>query len=326
VEISGVTVARASLHNWDEIARLDLRIGDRVVVERAGDVIPDVVKVLTDRRNGTERPVPPPQACPECAAPVRKAADAVVPRCINPQCPAQTIQRLRHFVSRGAMDIDGLGEKQLAQLIASGRIEDVADLYRLGSDDLFALERMGEVLAAKLLQAIDASRTRPLSRFLFALGIRHVGEHTAKLLAKRFSSLDELAKADREQLKQIHEVGDKVADAVVDFFADPANLLLLDKLQQLGVRPTPEATVQQGGALAGLTLVITGTLTRLGRSEAELLVERCGGRAAGSVSKKTDYLVAGSNAGSKLERARALGIKVIDEEQFLQMVGGGGHP
>jgi DNA ligase (NAD+) len=224
------------------------------------------------------------------------------------------------------MDIEGLGEKQLAQLIASGRIEDVADLYRLGSDDLFAMERMGEVLAAKLLQAIDASRTRPLSRFLFAMGIRHVGEHTAKLLAKRFPSLDELAEADREQLKQIHEVGDKVADAVVDFFADPANLLLLGKLQELRVRPTPEATVQQAGPLAGLTLVITGTLTRMGRSEAETLVERYGGRAAGSVSKKTDYLVAGSNAGSKLERARALGIKVIDEEQFLRMVGGGGPP
>jgi DNA ligase (NAD+) len=326
VEISGVTVARASLHNWDEIARLDLRIGDRVVVERAGDVIPDVVKVLADRRSGAERPVPLPQVCPECAAPVHKVAGAVVPRCTNPHCPAQTIQRLRHFVSRDAMDIEGLGEKQLTQLIAGGRIEDVADLYRLTSDDLFAMERMGEVLAAKLLQAIDASRTRSLSHFLLALGIRHVGEHTAKLLAKRFASLDELAKADREQLKQIHEVGDKVADAVVDFFANPTNLLLLDKLQQLGVRPTPEATVQQAGPLAGLTLVITGTLTRMGRSEAEALVERCGGRAAGAVSKKTDYLVAGSNAGSKLERALALGIKVIDEEQFLQMTGEGDHP
>jgi DNA ligase (NAD+) len=221
------------------------------------------------------------------------------------------------------MDIEGLGEQQLRQLIERGRIEDVADLYRLGNDDLFAMDRMGDVLAIKLLQAIDVSRTRPLSRLLFALGIRHVGEHTAKLLAKRFSSLTELARANRDQLKQIHEIGDKVADAVIDYFANPANLLLLEKLQRLGVRPAPEATVQQSGPLAGLTFVITGTLARMGRSEAEALVERCGGRAAGSVSKKTDFLVAGSNAGSKLERARALGIRVIDEEQLLHMAGGG---
>lgn len=323
VEVSGVMVARASLHNWDEIARLDVRVGDHVVVERAGDVIPDVVKVLSDRRDGSEQAVPLPDSCPECGGSVRKAENEVVPRCINPQCPAQALQRLRHFVSRNAMDIEGLGEKQLVQLLERGRIEDVADLYRLGSDDLFALERMGEVLAGKLLQAIDASRTQPLSRLLFALGIRHVGEHTAKILAKRFPSLVELAGAGSEQLRQIPEIGAKVADAVVDYFADPANLLLLDKLRQHGVAPTPEATVQQGGPLSGLTFVITGTLTRMGRGEAEELVEQLGGRAAGSVSKKTDYLVAGGNAGSKLERARQLGIKILDEEEFLRMAGAG---
>jgi DNA ligase (NAD+) len=322
VEVSGVMVARASLHNWDEISRLDVRIGDHVIVERAGDVIPDVVKVLTDRRKGGEQAVSLPTTCPECGGSVRKAGNEVVPRCVNPQCPAQALQRLKHFVSRNAMDIEGLGEKQLIQLLERGRIEDIADLYRLGSDDLFALERMGEVLAGKLLQAIDASRTRPLSRLLYALGIRHVGEHTAKILAKRFPSLDELARAGQEQLQQIPEIGEKVAEAVVDYFADPASRLLLDKLGQHGVMPTPEATVLQGGPLSGLTFVITGTLTTMGRSDAEALVERLGGRAAGSVSKKTDYLVAGDNAGSKLARAQALGIRIIDEQQFVEMTGG----
>ena len=319
VEVSGVTVSRASLHNWDEIARLDLRIGDRVIVERAGDVIPDVVRVLSDRRTGTEQPVPPPAACPECGGGIGRRGSEVVYRCGNPLCPAQALQRLKHFVSRNAMDIEGLGEKQLVQLLELGRIEDVADLYRLTSADLFALERMGDTLAGKLLQAIDASRTRPLSRLLFALGIRHVGEHTARILAKRFASLEQVAAAGTAQLKEIHEVGDKVADAVVDYFANPANRLLLKKLHQLGVRPAAEATVQRGGPLHGLTFVITGTLATLGRDAAEALVERLGGRAAGSVSKKTDYLVAGSNAGSKLDRARALGVRIIDEEEFLAM-------
>jgi DNA ligase (NAD+) len=246
----------------------------------------------------------------------------VVPRCVNPQCPARLLQRLKHFVSRNAMDIEGLGEKQLQQLLDHRRIEDVADIYRLAQEDLFAMERMGAVLAAKLLQAISASRTRPLSRLLFALGIRHVGEHTAKVLAKRFPTLDALAGADIEQLTQIHEIGAKVAEAVVDYFADPSNQLLLAKLGQLGVNPASEATVQRDGRLTGRTFVVTGTLATMARSEAEALVERLGGRAAGSVSKKTDYLVAGENAGSKLERAQTLGVKIIDEQEFLAMTGG----
>lgn len=323
VEVSGVLVSRASLHNWEEIARLDLRIGDQVVVERAGDVIPDVVRVLIDRRTGSEQTVPEPKSCPECGLPVRKEAGEVVPRCANLLCPARTLQRLRHFVSRDAMDIEGLGEKQLLQLLEGGLIEDFADLYRLEAGDLFNLERMGDVLAAKLLQAIDTSRTRPLSRLLFGLGIRHVGEHTAKVLAKRFQSLAALAAATREQLLQIHEIGEKVADSVADFFAEPANRQLLEKLQRLGVNPASEVTVLENGPLSGLTFVITGTLAHLGRSAAEELVEKLGGRAAGSVSKKTDYLVAGENAGSKLERARELGVTVIEEAEFLRMTGGG---
>ncbi|MDX9708276.1 MAG: NAD-dependent DNA ligase LigA [Trichloromonas sp.] len=319
VNVSGVTVSRASLHNWDEIARLDIRVGDHVLVERAGDVIPDVVKVLTEKRTGAEIPIPPPERCPECDGPVTRKPGEAVPRCGNAHCPAQALERLKHFVSRDAMDIEGLGEKQLLQLIALGKLQTVADLYRLTRDDLFQMERMGEVLADKLLQAIAASKTRPLSRLLFGLGIRHVGSHTARLLAKRFSGLDALAAAEPGQLTEIHEIGDKVAESLRDYFANPANLLLLRELEELGLRPTDEAVVQSDGPLRGKTLVITGNLAGLSRKEAEALVERLGGRASGSVSKKTDFVVAGPGAGGKLEKARQLGIAILNEEEFLRL-------
>jgi len=313
-------VSRASLHNWDEIERLGVRIGDRVVVERAGDVIPDVVRVLTDRRSGDEQPIPFPTSCPECGEPVSKNPDEVVPRCVNQHCPARTIEQLKHFVSRSAMDIDGLGEKQLAQLIERDKIRDVADLYRLTGEDLFTLERMGDTLANKLLQSIEASKTRPLSKLLFALGIRHVGAHTARLLAKRFSTLSDLASAPPEKLLQIHEIGAKVAESVNDFFSNPVNRQLLNRLEQAGVNPAEEATVSSDGPFNGKTLVVTGTLEQFTRKEAENLIEQLGGRAAGSVSKKTDYLIAGTGAGSKLERARELGLKILDENQFAALV------
>lgn len=319
VNVSGVTVSRASLHNWDEIDRLDIRVGDHVLVERAGDVIPDVVKVLTEKRTGAEIPIPLPETCPECGGPVTRKPGEVVPRCGNPHCPAQALERLKHFVSRDAMDIEGLGEKQLLQLIDLGKLQTVADLYRLTRDDLFQMERMGEVLADKLLQAIAASKTRPLSRLLFGLGIRHVGSHTARLLAKRFTGLAPLAAAAPGQLTEIHEIGDKVAESLRDYFANPANLLLLRELEELGLRPTDEAVVQSDGPLRGKTLVITGNLASLSRKEAEALVERLGGRASGSVSKKTDFVVAGPGAGGKLEKARQLGVAIIDEEEFLRL-------
>lgn len=324
VNVSGVTVSRASLHNWDEIARLDIRVGDHVLVERAGDVIPDVVKVLAEKRTGTEIPIPPPESCPECDGPVTRKPGEVVPRCGNPHCPAQALERLKHFVSRDAMDIEGLGEKQLLQLIDRGKLKTVADLYRLTRDDLFRMERMGEVLADKLLQAIAGSKTRPLSRLLFGLGIRHVGSHTARLLAKRFSGLDALAAAEPGQLTEIHEIGDKVAESLRDYFANPTNLLLLRELEELGLRPTEEAVVRSDGPLRGKTLVITGNLAGLGRKEAEALVERLGGRASGSVSKKTDFVVAGPGAGGKLEKARQLGIAILNEEEFLRLTETGG--
>jgi DNA ligase (NAD+) len=217
------------------------------------------------------------------------------------------------------MDIEGLGPRQLAQLIELGLVTDAADLYRLRKEDLFAMERMGDVLADKLLAAVEASKTRPLSRLLHALGIRHVGEHTAKLLARHFASLEELGRADRDRLLAIHEIGTKVADSLLDFFGTPENILLLEKLAAAGVRPEAEATVRQGGILEGKNVVLTGTLVRLTRDEAQALIERLGGRSAGSVSKKTDYLVAGSKAGSKLDKARSLGIRVLSEDEFLEL-------
>lgn len=321
VTVSGVRVSRASLHNWDEITRLDLRIGDHVIVERAGDVIPDVVKVLLEMRTGNEQPILLPQECPECSTPVCKNPDQVVPRCCNPHCPAQTIERMKHFVSRDAMDIEGLGEKQLTQLINSGKISDVADLYLLGKEDMFAMDRMGDILAEKLVLSTAASKTRPLSRLLFGLGIRHVGRNTAKILARRFASLDKLAGCTVDQLIAIHEIGEKVAESIVDYFASPEKLILLKKLQQAGVRPEEEVVIRQDGPLTGKIFVITGTLSNWTRKEAEELVEKAGGRAAGSVSKKTDYVLAGENAGSKLEKAELLGVEVIDEAAFARLVG-----
>jgi len=320
VEVSGVMVARASLHNWDEIERLGVMVGDRVVVERAGDVIPDVVSVQQELRDGSEQPIPLPTNCPVCDDPVSKNPDEVVPRCTNQHCPARTIEQLKHFVSRTAMDIDGLGEKQLQQLIERGKIRDVADIYRLTSADLFSLERMGETLAAKLLQAIEASKARPLSKLLFALGIRHVGAHTARILAKRFPTLNDLAAANPEQLQQIHEVGAKIAESLRDYFANPDNLLLLARLEEAGVNPASESTVAGDVSFSGKTFVITGTLESFSRQQAEALIEQRGGRAAGSVSKKTDYLVAGPGAGSKLDKARSLGIEILDENQFAALL------
>lgn len=321
VNVSGVTVARASLHNWDEIERLDVRIGDHVVVERAGDVIPDVVKVLVEKRTGKETQFAMPTSCPVCSAEISKAPGEVVPRCSNPQCPAQLLESLKHFVSRDAMDIESLGEKQLSQLITAEKVNNVADLYALSKEDLFAMERMGETLATKLLDSIEASKRRPFSRLLFGLGIRHIGRNTAKILARRFSSLEELSQSTKEQLLTIHEIGDKVADSLVSYLNSPDKRILLEKLRLAGVHPEGEAVIQHDGPLSGKTVVVTGTLIRWSRKEAEGLVEQAGGRAAGSVSKKTDYVLAGENAGSKLAKAEKLGIEVIDETTFAQLVG-----
>jgi DNA ligase (NAD+) len=317
VEVSGVMVSRASLHNWDEIERLDVRVGDTVIVERAGDVIPDVVRVLTEKRSGQETVSTQPQSCPACQSPVVRLPEEVVPRCQGLSCPAQLKESLKHFAARAAMDIDGLGDRYLDQLLALGLVTSIADLYRLNRDTLFQMDRMGEKLAEKLLQAIAASRHRPLSRFLFGLGIRHVGAHLAKLLARQFGSLDALAQATTEELLAIHEVGPRVIESLHAFFAAPRNQEILQQLKELGVEPEAEQKLA-GGPLSGKTYVFTGTLEQLGRKEAQLMVEQLGGRASGSVSKKTDAVVAGKEAGSKRAKAEELGIEILSEDEFLQ--------
>lgn len=325
VELSGVMVSRATLHNWDEIRRKDIRVGDRVIVERAGDVIPAVVKVLLDQRTGAEQELPEPETCPVCGSRAAREAGEVAVRCQGGlACPPQLAESIIHFASRDAMDIDGLGSKYIEQLISLGLVRDSADLYLLNRDDLMQFERMGDKLAENLLAAIVASKQQELARFIFALGIRHVGERTAKTLAERFGSIDNLQAATLEELTSIRDVGPTVAVSIRSFFDAPANQAVLQRLKEAGVAPTVEEK-RVGGRLTGLTFVFTGTLTTLGRDEAKRLVESEGGNVTGSVSKKTDYVVAGSEAGTKLEKARKLGLKVLSEEEFTVLLATGGE-
>jgi DNA ligase (NAD+) len=319
VEVSGVTVSRATLHNWEEMERKDIRIGDTVVVERAGDVIPAVVKVLVERRNGSERPLPIPDRCPECNSEVVRIPGEVAVRCMGLSCPAQIRESVIHFASRGAMDIDGLGDRYIDQLLRLELVRNVADLYYLTRDDFMRFERMGDKLAGNLLNAIAASRERQLARFIYALGIRHVGEHTARLLAGAFGSIDNLRRASDAELLSIREIGPQVSQSIITFFHNQENIRVIERLFAAGVRPTVEEK-KIGGKFTGKTFVFTGTLTRFSRDEAKRLVENEGGHAAGSVSRKTDYVVAGAEAGSKLEKAQALGVKVLSEEEFLTLV------
>ncbi|CAH2032364.1 NAD-dependent DNA ligase LigA [Trichlorobacter ammonificans] len=320
VDLSGVTVSRATLHNWDEIARKDIRIGDRVVVERAGDVIPAVVEVLKEQRDGTEQALPEPAHCPVCGAPAARLDGEVAVRCQGGiTCPPQLAESIIHFASRSAMDIEGLGSKYIEQLINLGMVRDVADLYGLTKDHFMQFERMGDKLAENLLTAIAVSKERDLAAFIFALGIRHVGERTAKLLAERFGSIQALAAAPLDDLVAIRDVGPTVAASIRSFFDNPSHQAIVQRLLAAGVRPSqrPAAT---GSHLKGLTFVFTGTMERLGRDEARRLVEQAGGNVTGSVSRKTSYVVAGSEAGSKLDKARALGVTILTEEQFFELL------
>ena len=319
VEVSGVTVSRATLHNWEEMERKDIRIGDTVVIERAGDVIPAVVKVLTDKRSGGERPLGIPESCPECGSEVVKIPGEVAVRCLGLSCPAQIRESIIHFASRHAMDIDGLGEKYIEQLLRLGLVKDVADLYTLTRDDFMRFERMGDKLAENLLTAIARSKRRELSRFIYALGIRHVGEHTARLLANAFGSIENLERATEEELLSIREIGPQVAQSIRTFFHNPKNIEVIGRMLKAGVSPSAEEK-KVGGRFTGKTFVFTGALTRFTRDEAKRMVEGEGGHAAGSVSKKTDFVVAGAEAGSKLDKARQLGVRVLTEDEFLEML------
>jgi DNA ligase (NAD+) len=319
IEISGVTVSRATLHNWEELAAKDIRIGDTVVVERAGDVIPAVVRVVVERRNGSERVVLPPGFCPECGSGVVRISDEVALRCMGISCPSQIRESIKHFASRGAMDIEGLGDKVVEQLLSLGLVHTVADLYRLTKDDFMRFERMGDKLSSNLLNALEASKACDLSRFVFALGIRHVGARTAKTLAQAFGSLDNLEKATLEELMSVRDIGATVAQSIFTFFNTADNQAVVRQLQELGVNPAAVAKTV-GGRLSGKKFVFTGTLTRFSRDHARKLVEDQGGNVVGSISRKTDYVVAGDDAGSKLIKARELGITVLGEDDFLNVL------
>jgi DNA ligase (NAD+) len=319
VGVGGVTVRNVSLHNMDEVARKDVREGDTVLLERAGDVIPYVVEVKTELRPADAVPWTMPSHCPVCGAEVVRAEGEVAYRCVGVACPAQLKQRLRFFGHRGAMDIEGFGEKLVDQLVDQGLVKDLADLYHLDEATLVGLERVGAKSAQNLLAQIERSKTTTLPRFLVALGIRQVGEATAKALALHFGSLDAIMDADVEALTAVRDVGPEVATLIHQFFAEPRNRELIARLRAAGVAPAP--VTEAKGPLAGKKLVLTGALASMSRPEAQRRIEALGGRVLSSVSKETDWVVAGSDAGSKLKRAEKLGIPVLDEDQFLDLVG-----
>ncbi|MEJ2149611.1 MAG: NAD-dependent DNA ligase LigA [Chloroflexota bacterium] len=322
VEVSGVTVRQATLHNFDDVAAKDIRIGDTVIVKRSGEVIPYVVGPVVDLRDGSETPIEPPERCPFCDSPVIRAEGEVAYYCSNPDCPERLVRAIEYFVSRGAMDIDGLGERIVRQLVEEGLIQDIADLYFLNAEQLMPLEGFAEKKVENLLAAIDASRSRPLPRLLTALGIRGVGGTVAALLVEHYPSLADLAHADQGALEAIHGLGPHIAGAVVEFFAEPRNQALIEKLRLGGVVLEAEKKAAASEALAGLTFVLTGTLPSMTRDEAKALIEANGGRVTGGVSGKTSYVVAGEAAGSKLEKAQQLGVSVLDEDGLRELVKG----
>jgi DNA ligase (NAD+) len=318
VQVGGVTVSRSTLHNMDEIDRLGLQISDTVLIERAGEVIPHVLKVIKDGAN--RRPFHMPDKCPECGSEVHKAEDEVAYRCVNAACPAKRRESLLHFASRHAMDIDGLGDKIVDQLVAKGLVKDVADLYTLKLDTLIDLERFAEKSAQNLLDEIEASKKASLARLIYALGIRMIGERTGQLLAAHFSSLDELAEATEEQLLEVGEVGPKVAASIAEFFSEPQNQKIIKKLDKYGVKPTAEKRVVKSQKFAGKSFVFTGGLANRSREAAAELVQQHGGKISGSVSKKTDYVVVGTDPGSKHDKAKELGVPILTESEFEKLL------
>jgi len=322
VRIGGVTVSRSTLHNWDEIERKDVRVGDTVVVERAGDVIPHVVTVIKEKRIGKEKHFPPPKKCPVCGSAVEREEGGVAFRCIGLNCPAQVQERIKHYASRSAMDIEGLGEKNVELLYSKGLIKHFVDIYTLKKQDLLELPRFAEKSAQNLIDAIEKSKKITLARFIYSLGILHVGEYVARLLARNFRRLEDLYNVKPHRIIEIRQMGEKIADSIVRFFNDTENLQTLDTLKSLGVKisnPDFEGERIEKHPLEGLTFVITGTLPKP-RNEVEELIEGMGGHASGSVSKSTDYLVLGEEPGSKLQKAKALGVKTISYEELLRMI------
>jgi DNA ligase (NAD+) len=324
VNIGGVLVQRATLHNEDEIARKDIRIGDTVVVQRAGDVIPQIVKAITEQRTGDERVFEMPANCPVCGSPTKREPDVAMRYCTNAACPAQLKEHLHHFVSRTAMDIDRMGAKLTDRFVDLGWVKDAADLYNLPWEEVAQLEGLGEKSAANLKTGVEASKTRPLGRLINALGIRHIGERTASLLADRFGSIDALMAASLEEINAVGGVGAVLAKSVFDFFQEPHNREIVEKLRAAGVRVADERKTTNGnGTLSGKSFVLTGRLETLTRPQAEELLRRAGATVTGSVSKKTSYLVAGEDAGSKADRAKELNVPIISEREMLAMLSDG---
>jgi DNA ligase (NAD+) len=323
VQLAGTTVARATLHNEDEIRRLDVREGDYVLIEKSGEIIPKVLKVVESKRTGAEKKFRMPKKCPVCGGGISRPEGEVVSRCVAADCPAQLKARLLHFASRRAMRIEGLGEMLVEQLVEKKLVNDVGDLYRLNLETVAGLERMAEKSASNLMAQIEASKSRDLPHLIYGLGIRHVGERTAGILARHFRSLERLSKATVEEIDDLHEIGMTVAQSVRDWFDDAGNLYLCERLKAAGVRTEMEggAGDVQDEAFAGKQFVLTGKLETMTRDEARALIERRGGRVTATVSKKTDYVIAGEDAGSKLDKARSLGLTVIDETALKEMLG-----
>lgn len=323
VKLSGSVISRATLHNEDFIRAKDIRIGDRVLINKAGEIIPEVLRVVVEKRTGDEKEVEIPNVCPECGWRVERQGEEAAIRCTNPHCPALGREGLIHFVSRDAMNIDGCGPSVINALLDAGLVRDAADLYSLRKEDLLKLERMGEKSADNLLTALAESKKNELDKLLFALGIRHVGAKVARILATEFGSMEKLQQAQPEELAQIRDIGDKIAESAVTWLNVPANIDLVERLAAAGLTMTftPPAS-QEDNPFFGKTLVFTGTMPTLGRAEAKTMAQDVGAKVSGSVSKKTDYVIAGAEAGSKLEKAQQLGVTVIDEAEFLRLLKG----
>lgn len=323
VRVAGSTVSRATLHNQDFIEEKDIRVGDTVIIHKAGEVIPEVVSVIKEKRSGQEMPFVMPAQCPECFSPVVRQEGEAAHKCTNPQCPALIREGLIHFVSRDAMNIDGLGPSILTALLEAGLVNDVADLYSVSIEKLVDIERLGQKSAQNLVNAIEKSKSAGLARLLFALGIRYVGVKAAGILARHFGSMEAVRAASAEELRELDEIGEKIAESVVAYFAVPDNIALLEKLATAGVKMTEDVVKTDKKLIfAKQTFVLTGTLPTMTRQEAATLIESFGGKVSGSVSKKTAYVLAGAEAGGKLEKAQTLGVTILDEDQFLRLCAG----
>ncbi len=320
IELAGSTVSRASLHNQDEIGRKDVRIGDHVLVEKAGEIIPQVVEVVKKKRNGSEKEFFMPKKCPVCGSAVKRLKNEVALRCENMSCPAQLKERIRHFASREAMDIEGMGDAIVAQWVDKKMIKDYGDVYILKHEELANLERMADKSAANLVSGIEKSKSNSFNRLVYGLGIRHVGVRSAWILASSFKSLGRLADSDIEELQSINEIGPVMAESIVNFFRTEENKKIIEKLKRNGINTEEKDPSLKSKNLEGKTFVVTGSLESFSRNEIEELIRKAGGNASSSVSKNTDYVVAGKEAGSKLNKAKELGVKIINEGEFKRLI------